>query len=243
MGKVLAACLSGGLLTAGANAINDYFDLEIDRINKPERPLPSGRISKKEALIFAVVNYAAANTIAAFISPVALAICFVFSVLLYFYSALFKRIALLGNLVVSLATGAAFVYGGAAVGRFGQATIPASFAFLMHLGRELIKDMEDIEGDRRNKARTMPVLFGVLPTQVLTTVILLLLLIATVLPGVFHIYGKYYLFIVIAGVHTVLFYTLFSLWLSPHRDTFRRLSALLKLDMLVGLLAIYAGRW
>jgi len=241
--NVLAACVSGGLVTAGANAINDYFDLEIDRINKPQRPLPSGRMSKNEALAFTIVSYIIANGIAASIGFPAVMICAIFSFLLYLYSAIFKGTVLFGNLIVSLATGVAFIYGGLAVGSYRMALVPAVFAFLMHLGRELIKDMEDVEGDAVNGARTLPVVYGLLPAKIIASSIFFILFMATLVPYFLNIYGKWYLFIVVLGVNTILVFTTFSMWILPKQENFRRLSALLKADMLVGLVAIYAGRW
>ena len=69
--------------------------------------------------------------------------------LLYFYSARLKRTVLIGNLVIGLMTGMAFIYGGVVVGRMERAVVPAIFAFLVNLARELLKDVEDMEGDRK----------------------------------------------------------------------------------------------
>ncbi len=243
LGKVLAACFSGALITAAANAINDYFDLDIDRINKPERPLPREVLTKREALLFSLLFFFSGITLGAFINWVAFAIAASTSVLLCLYSAKLKRTVLWGNLTVSLASALAFIYGGLAVGNPGAAAIPAGFAFAMHLGREIIKDMEDVEGDRQHQSITLPVKHGTQPAKWVATFVFFVLFCATFVPHFLGIYGKWYFFIVMLGVNSVLVYTVLSLWRLSTRNNFRRLSAFLKADMLMGLLAIYAGRW
>ena len=231
------------LITAASNIINDYFDIEIDRVNKPERPLPSGIVSLRSALVLSLVLYGLGMACGAMINVTAFVISALSSVLLYVYSARLKRTVLFGNLTVSLATGMAFIYGGVAVGNIRNATVPAIFAFLMHFGREIIKDMEDVEGDRQDHAITLPVRFGLMPARHLVTWILGLLILVTIVPYLMELYGIWYLLIVMAGVNTILLYSVVMVWARPDKAVFGRLSALLKSDMLVGLLAIYAGRW
>lgn len=126
---VLLAGLSAGLITAAANSINDYYDIAIDRINKPQRPLAAGRISPRAALGSALGLYAAGIALASAISPQMLAVAALFSLLTWRYSAHLKRTALWGNFAVSLSTAAAFIYGAMAVGRPGAGIFPALFAF------------------------------------------------------------------------------------------------------------------
>ena len=241
--KVIMACLSGGLIAAAANAINDYYDVEIDRINRPGRPLPRALISMKEALVFSLLGFAGGISMSLSINFYAFLIATTFSLLLFWYSSHLKRTVVLGNLTVSLATAFAFIYGGVAAGHFEHALIPAAFAFLMHFGREIIKDMEDVEGDRANQARTLPIVHGFSVAKSLVTATLGLLVFLTLVPHFLHIYGRWYFYIVMFGVNGVILIVLLSMWKNPHRTNLRRLSAVLKADMLVGLLAIYAGRW
>ncbi|TDI80130.1 MAG: geranylgeranylglycerol-phosphate geranylgeranyltransferase, partial [Caldithrix sp.] len=69
--KVVLACISGSLIMAGGNGINDYFDLEIDRVNKPFRPLPSNIVTTKGVLSFAIILFALGVFLSIFIFPVA----------------------------------------------------------------------------------------------------------------------------------------------------------------------------
>jgi geranylgeranylglycerol-phosphate geranylgeranyltransferase len=240
---VVAAVLSCALITAAANAINDYFDIEIDRINKPNRPLPSGMLEPRAALIFSASCFAGGLLLSVLINFIALLIAVCTSILLYYYSARLKRTVLFGNIVVSLATALAFVYGGVAVGHPYHAIVPACFAFMMHLGREIIKDMEDMEGDKTQQAFTFPVKFGLEPSRWSVTIIFNFLILMTVAPFILNYYGLWYFIIVMAGVDTLLIFSIIRIWTAPERRIFRQLSELLKVDMFIGLLAIYAGRW
>ncbi len=240
---VLAACFSGGLITAASNTINDYFDVEIDRINKPNRPIPAGLVERKDTLVFSLFLYTAGVLLGLLINLTAFIIALSASLLLFFYSAKLKRTVLLGNIAVSLSTALAFIYGGVAVGRVKNAVIPAVFAFMMHFGREIIKDMEDIEGDKKNRAITLPVRFGLVPAKWWATVIFFVLFVLTIIPFLTNIYGIWYLLIVLLGVNSVLVYTIIKMWRHSSKEIFSQLSILLKADMIIGLLAIIAGRW
>ncbi len=240
--KVLLAAFSGALVGSAGNAINDYYDVDIDRVNKPHRPIPSGRVSRPGALVFALILFAAGVGLSFFVRAEAVWVALGATLLLIAYSAWLKRTVLLGNLTVSTVTGAAFIYGGLAVGRVRAALIPAGFSFLFHLGREIVKDVEDLKGDRQAKAVTLPVVHGVRAAQWAVTLVFSLLIVATWLPYVFGIYNTVYFWIVVLGVDSVLVYAIVAFWwdVRPRRLAF--LSNLLKVDMLVGLLAIYLGR-
>jgi geranylgeranylglycerol-phosphate geranylgeranyltransferase len=241
--NVLLACLSGALITSAANAINDVFDIAIDRINKPQRPLPSGIVSVTGGWVFSMSCFAAGIALSWQINIQAFIIAAIICVLLFLYSAKFKRTVLAGNFIVSLATGMAFIYGGVAIGRVANAVVPATFAFLMHLGREIVKDMEDVRGDRANNALTLPVRYGLRAAKWTAIAVFAALFFATMIPFLLGMYGIYYLVIVMLGVNTVIAYSAVSLCRKTTGGNYRFLSALLKADMLMGLLAIYAGRW
>ncbi len=236
---VLLACISAGLIAAAANTINDFYDLEIDRINKPRRPLPAGKISPAAARAAALAEFALGNLLASLISPPMFLIAAFFSLLTYLYAAFLKRTVLWGNFAVSLTTAAAFFYGGTAVNRPAQTLIPAAFAFFFHFGREIIKDMEDVRGDSVHHARTFPIRFGMRPAIALVWVNFITLMALTLLPFAMGWYGPVYFIIVAAGLYPVIFYTLISLLKNTTSRRLGFLSALLKADMVVGLLAIY----
>ena len=243
LGNIVLACISGALITMGANAINDFFDVEIDRINRPGRPIPSNRVTKAQALVFSIVTLVLGVGTSLFIHKQAFIICTAAALLVFLYSWRLKKTPFWGNFVVSLTTAFAFVYGSVAVNRIEDGLYPAGFAFFMHLGREIVKDMQDIEGDRAHLAQTIPIKYGKKFAQWLVTVVLVCLIVFTLIPYFTGHYGIWFLIIVVLGVHTVLIYALILLWDSPTRKVLGKISTLIKLDMIAGLVAILAGRW
>jgi geranylgeranylglycerol-phosphate geranylgeranyltransferase len=240
--NVFLASLSGGFIAGAANAINDYFDVEIDRINKPFRPIPAGKLSRHEVLIFSILLFILGILISCLVNFLAFLIAFSSSILLFLYSAYLKRTVLWGNLCVSLVTALAFIYGGAAVDRFQAALIPALFSFLFHFGREIIKDVQDMAGDAADHAVTFPIRFGKRVSLILASVIYIFLIIVTFMPFYYKIYGIYYLAVVLVGVDLVIVGVLISIWQDQTPKNLGRMSNLLKADMLIGLIAIFCGR-
>jgi len=255
------AILSTVFITAAANVINDFFDIEIDRINCPQRILPAGRLSLNTAKTFAIFLFACGIFFSIFINRIAAIIAVATSLLLFVYSWKLKRLPLSGNVAVSLATALAFIYAALAAesglskmtpdaiyatnaraGDWRAGLFPAVFAFLLHFGREVIKDIEDQTGDRVAHARTLPLAYGLKAAQVAATIALVLLLIVTLIPAGLALYHQTYFWIILLGVDPVLIFAIYELWKNPTPPHLRQISAILKVDMVVGLTAIYFGR-
>jgi len=238
---IILACLCAGFITSGANIINDIFDVEIDKINKPQRLIASGIVSNQMAWIFFIFSYLSGLFFSLLAGTELLIIAFVFAGLLYWYSFRLKRIMLWGNFIVSLATGFAFIFGAVAAGDWQAGIIPAIFAFLFHFGREIIKDMEDISGDKASHAKTFPIIKGYRASAILVITLFTILIMLTIIPYILHIYNLFYLIIVILGVDSVLIVISAKIWKKQSRHTLGRISLVLKLNMFIGLIAIYLG--
>jgi geranylgeranylglycerol-phosphate geranylgeranyltransferase len=238
-GKIVLACVSGALIMAGANAINDVYDLDIDRINRPHRPLPAAQLSPRTARGLAIFYFTLGVFFSIFLTPVSVVVATTATALLWLYSARLKRTVLWGNLTVSLVAGLAFIYGGLVAGRWAEALIPAGFAFLFHLGREVIKDIEDLAGDRELGAVTLPIRYGRRVALRVAVAAFALLLVATYMPFALGLYSSLYWKIVLLGVDTVLIYVIVVLLRDPSVERLGRLSGLLKADMMVGLAAVF----
>lgn len=164
--KVFVASLAAFLITGAGNALNDYFDFEIDRINKPERPIPSGRISRSDAFMFSIVLFLLGLGLSKFVNDYCLFIASLDSLILVLYAMYSKKLLLLSNLTISLLVASIFVFGVASTVQtgFGEeiklVSIIAACAFLTTLSREIIKDIEDIKGDQENYAVTLPIRIG-----------------------------------------------------------------------------------
>jgi geranylgeranylglycerol-phosphate geranylgeranyltransferase len=236
----LFAGVTGALVAAGANAINDAFDIDIDRINRPNRPLPRGALTPRDARRMWLILSVAALGINLFLNVAALMIAVLSIALLYFYSARLKRTVLIGNVVIGLMTGMAFIYGGVVVGRMERAVVPAIFAFFVNLARELLKDVEDMEGDRIENAVTLPVKYGVIPALVLATASLLLLIGTTIAVSIFALYNSMFLFIVLVADFLTCVSILF-MWRDHSSAAIRHVSTMLKIIIIIGLISIIAG--
>jgi len=240
--KLIFALFSASLISAGGYVINDYFDLEIDRINKPLRPLPQREIRPKSALVFSLFLFLAGLFLSIFVNTTALLLALLVIFLLILYSLRLKRVPLSGNLLVSFVCGLAFIYGGIVGKDFRVSLIPAGFAFLFHLGREILKDIEDLKGDVSVNAQTLPITWGINFSLLFTTLIFSALIALTVLPYYLNILPLLYLIIVL-GVDFLLIYVMVSMWRDQSRNNLGKLSRLLKFNMILGLAAIFAGRF
>jgi geranylgeranylglycerol-phosphate geranylgeranyltransferase len=162
--------------------------------------------------------------------------------LLFLYDAYLKRTVLIGNLVVALVAGLAFIYGGIAVGNVNVALWAFALAFLFHLGREIVKDMEDAPGDQQSQAETLVVRHGLTPARTASTIVFTLLVVLLPLPYLIGPFRQFYLWIVLFGTLPLLLYVIVFLWRCSTSESFHKLSSILKAGMVIGLAALYIGR-
>lgn len=229
---LIFAALSAALIVGGGNVHNDLCGVAEDRLNKPHRPLPSGRLSPAFARVEMGLLFVAGFLLALPLPTPALVMALVAIASLIVYNTHLKRVPLIGNVMVSALGGLAFLYGGAAVQAMAAPWLVAGFAFLFHLGRELLKDLEDSAGDRQLPGSTTAIAWGEPCTRVLITGIFALLIIATPLPALIGIYGPVYLGLIIA-LDVLLIFVLIRLW----QRELNFLSHLLKAGMVLGLAA------
>ena len=240
--KIILAGLTGALTASAGNVINDYFDIDIDKVNRPNRVLPKGELTLNEALGFYIFISLVSLFLSIFISIIALLEVFFASVLLFLYSYKIKKIPMLGNFVVAFLTGFAFIYGGMAVNNSKAAIIPALFAFLVNFIREIVKDMEDIEGDKQQGINSYPAIYGFKKAKKIIVFIAIVLIILTVFPFIKELYAIEYFLIVMVIVNPLLVYIVKSLFDDDSTKNLNKLSNLLKLDMVIGLTAIFLGK-
>ena len=239
--RVIAAGLSAACIAGGGNALNDVCDEAVDRINRPDRPIASGRISLRGGTVTAGVLFATGGVFSFVLG--AKGVCIAFAAIggLVAYDGWLKRVPVFGNAVVSGISSLALIYGGIAANHVAETLVPAGFAFLIHLGREILKDVEDMEGDIAIGARSVAITWGIRTSLGLTTAVFLLLIGLTPVPFFLGLYDWLYLIIVICPVDAIFVYTLISLWQDPSRGNLRRLDVLIKINMVFGLVALLAG--
>ncbi|QZA88408.1 geranylgeranylglycerol-phosphate geranylgeranyltransferase [Salinarchaeum sp. IM2453] len=149
------------LATGAGNGVNDYFDREIDEINAPDRPIPRGAVSPTQALVFSIALMIIAVLLALTLPLPALIIAGINLIALLTYTSVFKGLPGAGNVIVAGLGGSTFLFGAGAIGQINW-TVGALFllAALATLSREIVKDVEDIEGDREEDLYTLPMAIG-----------------------------------------------------------------------------------
>jgi geranylgeranylglycerol-phosphate geranylgeranyltransferase len=200
-----AAMLATVLATGAGDAINDYFDREIDRINDPDRPIPRGDVSPRGALVFSLVLFVLATALALTLPLLAIAIACFNLVALITYTKLFKGTPGGGNALVAYLVGSTFLFGGAVVGDLRAVGVLALLAGISTFAREVIKDVEDVAGDREEGLRTLPVVVGSRRSTQLAAALLLVALLASPLPYLLDIFGTPYL-LVLAPADALMLY-------------------------------------
>ena len=153
---------TGFMLTAASMAINDYYDREIDAVNEPNRPIPSGAVKPKEALAFASVLTAIGFSTAYLTSIFCLLTAVIAWLLFVTYTTVGKRSGLPGNFLVSACVAIPFVYGSVAIVNEVRLAVLifALIAFLSNTGREVTKGIVDVRGDKTKNVKTLAVRYG-----------------------------------------------------------------------------------
>lgn len=239
--RVLFASLSAAFVLAAGNVFNDVRDLRADRINTPHRPLPSGILSLRTATLYAIGLTLAGLLLSIPLGIPGMSVAVAAVLLLVLYNVKLKSVPLVGNLLVALLGGTAFVYGGIAGNAVVSSLIPAVFSTLFHLGREIIKDAADVRGDTLAGTKTIATLRGAHTAAAVSALVFFFLAIAAAIPAAWGRFGMGYLLIIALGVWPVLAYTTASSLIHPYEGNLRNVARLLKFDMPVGVFAIVAG--
>lgn len=230
---VLIASVAVFLVTSGGNIINDMVDVESDRVNHPKRPLVQGTITMGQARAASMFLFAAAVVITPiFISLYAFAVVIIAEVLLVSYEVSLKKKGFVGNVSISILVGLIFIFGGIAVNSTYKMLILFAMAGLANLSREIIKDMEDMEGDVDRV--TLPKKYG---TRVASSVAIASIAIAVSLSLVPYFVGIFPLIYLVAVAFSDLLFITSALNIrKPHLS-----QNLSKFAMIIGLVAFTIG--
>ena len=237
--------------TGAGNTINDVFDVKIDEINKPNRPIPSGRISLENArnysyvlfgigILLSLVDSYLVNSI--WPSIIVIPAAFI----MYLYARNLKAMPLVGNLTVATLTGFCFVIAGVVIACATSSLkilfisiYLGLFAMFMTLAREIVKDMEDIEGDKQEGARTFPILYG---KKIPSIISIILIVVTTLMCPILYIFKIFIGYMVIMIIPIIIFlYSAYSLKLNPPEETCAKVSKNLKIAMLISFVAFVVG--
>jgi geranylgeranylglycerol-phosphate geranylgeranyltransferase len=239
--KVAMAAVVTFLVTGAGNSWNDYLDVEIDKINQPQRVLPSGQVSPRAAWILSVVLTVIALIIAAFINPAAFIVAFLASAILFVYSWKLKSTVLMGNATVAAISALSVIFGGIAAGNVRPTLILAAIVGVAILGREVLKTLADYEGDLQERVRTVATTWG----RRRARIVFYLLAAATgwtmLLPYLLDVYDEIYAYIVAFGVYPILIYALVKVTRYSSGRQLERISQLMKMDFMIWMVAVILG--
>jgi len=226
---------------AGAsNILNDLFDINIDRVNQPHRALPSGAISVWAALVYMLALYFGGIYMAFNLPQTAIEIALVVVLpTLVLYTPLYKRIPLIGNMAVASVLGMVFLFSEAAfTGTVTAMWVPAGLVIGLTFIRELIKDIEDVEGDKLDGVRTFPVVFGRGCSLYLVYLLIIIFCILCWLPYTCGLYGNTYAICLFFAVEIPLILSIFFLWKNPTSSGCAMISRATKWITLGGMVTI-----
>lgn len=257
--QTYAAMFVAFVINGAGNAFNDYFDVEADRINRPKRPIPAGQVSMKGALAFSITLFVIGIILSAFINYVTFAIAAFNSLLLVAYSAWLQDRVFIGNIAISYMVGSGFLFGGAAMGNLMLPLLLMLLAFFSNMGREVVKGLEDMEGDRtsflkkitsaikekiaqrfRITRKGVGLKVSVKKLKLTAVVFLLLAIAVSPVPYLLGIFGLVYLMILVPTDIVLLLSASYAVR-SSKKEHYHKTSKLIKLGMFLGLLAFIAG--
>ncbi|MFP4045567.1 MAG: UbiA family prenyltransferase [Candidatus Aenigmatarchaeota archaeon] len=234
---VLIAMVSAFLICGGGMVINDYYDRELDFIFNSERPLPSGKISLKGALVYAFVLFAIGLYLSFWIGNYALLLAIFNSMLLVIYAKTLQKKFFLSNTTVAFLVGSTFVYGGLAVGDWLTPLLLGILAFFATMAREIIKDIEDRYADSRAGIQSVPITLGEEKSRLVAAVFILIAVLTSPLPYLLNVFSWIYLIAVVPSVLTFLY----AGYLSYEDEEPAVIQNLLKIAMVLGLIAFLVG--
>ncbi len=243
--NILFGFLTGFTFCAAAMVINDYYDRKIDAINEPQRPIPSGTVKPKEALVFMAGLVVVGFLFSLLVIPFGL-LCFVVAAASLAITATYltvgKRSGLPGNFLVSACVATPFIYGSVtAIGTVGlNVLLFASMAFLSNTGREITKGIVDVEGDSAEGVKTLAVRFGERKAAVAAVAFYFFAVALTPVTWFLGLVGIWFVpLVLVTDIGLVVCSAV--LLLDPSRKKARRIKKVVLLLFLFGLLAYIFG--
>lgn len=232
-------------LTAASMVVNDYYDRAVDAVNEPDRPIPSGVVSTREALALAALLSVSGLVAAGLTSIPCLSLAAISLITSMGYNTKGKEAGLVGNFMVSGCVAIPFVYGGLVAMSVGEGfkaslLIFAIMAFLSNTGREVTKGVVDVEGDRVRGVRTISILFGPRGAALVASAFYLSAVGMSAVPWLYGMVSMAYLpFVLVADAGFILSSCL--LLNNYSRENARRVKGLVLVWMGLGLVAFVTG--
>jgi geranylgeranylglycerol-phosphate geranylgeranyltransferase len=238
---VIFGFLTASLMMAGTMVANDVYDIEIDKVNSPQRPLASGTVKTRNAVVLAVVLSAGAIGFSALLGLWTFLTAVLALALMVYYNTRGKKTGLIGNAVVSFNVALPFFYGGLAVSSIRPLLFVFSVvAFLANFGREVAKGIADVKGDSLRHVRTLAVVKGTRPAALASAGLFVTAVLFSFLPPLLEKISWLYFPPVIAADIGFL-YSAYRLVGNQTPENIRRVKGHVLLWMLLGLVGFLLG--
>ena len=239
--NIILAAICTLMATGAANAWNDYLDIEIDRINQPQRVLPAGMMSLRGAWVFSIGLTLMALLLAAFINLPSFLVALAATGALYIYSWKLKSTVLMGNATIATISALSAVFGGVAAGNVLPTFWLAIIIATAIMGREVLKTIADYEGDLRQRCRTIATVWGKRPARIVLYLFLAATICTMMVPYLFNVYKPIYAYIVAIGVYPIIIYVFIKVTSQTSGRQLERLSRLMKYDFFIWFIAVILG--
>jgi geranylgeranylglycerol-phosphate geranylgeranyltransferase len=233
--------LTGFLISSFSMIVNDYYDIDVDRINSPNRPLVKGDISLINAKYLAIMFLFLGILSALYISLIHFAIASIFSFVSWYYNFKGKKYGLIGNFLVSLSISIPYIYGGLIHNIYDPLImVLAGITFLASTGREIIKTISDVEGDKLRKINSISIVYGVNYAAILGSLFFILAVIVSLIPIFMSLAGTVYSVLIILP-DSLFIYLAFTMLQTRDSKTAIKVKKIALLGMLLGLLCFIFG--
>ncbi len=244
--NIVLGILTYFFIAGSGMVINDVYDIEIDKINRPERPIPRGSVSLKEAKqIFIItlgigIALSIVHSLIFSLGILNIIIACIFGFIGWLYAAWGKKQGFIGNIIVSISFSIGLIYGAI----LNSSTIPIYIyfffltSFFLLLAREIIKGCEDIEGDKKEGVKTLAITIGVKKATIASIICQSLAMIFFILPITTVIINPtFFLILMIIGLLIVGYAFILSIRTKFQREQFKKISLFLKIGAFGGLIA------
>ena len=233
--------ITGFSISSYSMIINDIYDIEIDKINQPERPLAKQIISINSALLLSLILLLIGLTSSLIISYDNLIITAIFSVLSWFYNIWGKKQGIIGNSIVASSMSIPFIFGGVITGNISLLVWSISLiAFLSGMGREIIKTIADIEGDKIKGIKSVSIKFGSRNSLLIACGFILISIIMSFIPINLNLIQIYYIPLLIM-TDLILLYSIFIISKNYSKSESLKVKKLILYAMLFGLITFLAN--
>ena len=234
--------LTGFFISSFSMVVNDYYDVEVDRANRPNRPLPSGALSMNSAIVLAFILLSLGIASSLWIGLNNFVIATIFALISWLYNFWGKRRGLMGNVMVALSVSIPYIYGGMAV---GNASYPlliwlALTSFLATTGREVVKTICDVKGDEFRKVMSVARVYGPRFASKLGAVMFLMAMASSWLPFIEGIVGIVYAILILIP-NLIFAYASIKIVKEASEASALHVKSVALLGMLIGLMVFLIG--